>query len=94
MKGVVFNLLQEVVIRAHGADTWDALLEAAALEGSYTSLGSYPDDHMIKLVGAASKALKVEPGEVLRWFGREAMPSPLRGHTRATARYSKSLTCS
>jgi predicted hydrocarbon binding protein len=74
MKGVVFNLLEEVVIRRHGEDTWDALLEEAGLNGSYTSLGSYPDEHMFKLVGAASKALKTDPGEVLRWFGREAMP--------------------
>src|SRR5262249_32320754 len=88
MKGVVFNLLEEVVIRAHGEDTWDALLENAGLEGSYTSLGSYPDDHMMKLVGAAAGALKMNPGEVLRWFGREAMPvlaerypAFFRGHT-------------
>ena len=74
MKGVVFNLLEEVVIRAHGEDTWDDLLESAGLGGSYTSLGSYPDEHMSKLVGAAAKALKIEPGDVLRWFGREAMP--------------------
>jgi hypothetical protein len=74
MKGVVFNLLEEVVIRSHGEDTWDALLDAAGLEGSYTSLGSYPDEHMQKLVAAAAKALARTPAEVLGWFGREAMP--------------------
>jgi hypothetical protein len=74
MKGVVFNLLEAVVIRTHGEDAWDALLEEAALDGTYTSLGSYPDDHMYKLVGAAAKALNMSPGEVLRWFGRQSMP--------------------
>lgn len=74
MKGLVFNLLQEVVVRHHGEDTWDKLLEAGELGGSYTSLGSYPDQDMQKLVAAASKALETTPFEVLRWFGREAIP--------------------
>src|SRR5690349_8670133 len=74
MKGIVFNLLEEVVTREHGAATWDALLDAADLDGAYTSLGSYPDDEAHKLVMAASGALGIPPNEVLRWFGREAMP--------------------
>ncbi len=74
MKGVVFNLLEEVVTRRHGEDTWDALLDAAGLEGAYTSLGNYPDQDVHKLVVAASSALATTPAEVLRWFGREAMP--------------------
>ncbi|WP_044873058.1 heme NO-binding domain-containing protein [Pseudomonas sp. LFM046] len=75
MKGIVFNLLEEVVIRHQGEDAWDALLEGAGLDGAYTSLGSYPDEHMYRLVGAASEALGMPPFDVLRWFGREAMPS-------------------
>jgi predicted hydrocarbon binding protein len=74
MKGIVFNLLEEVVSRHHGLATWDTLLETVELEGAYTSLGNYPDEEIVKLVGAASAALGQPPGEVLRWFGREAMP--------------------
>ena len=74
MKGVVFNLLEDVVTRNHGAATWDALLEAAQLDGAYTSLGSYPDSDAEKLVAAAAAALGIPPAGVLRWFGREAMP--------------------
>jgi glycine cleavage system aminomethyltransferase T len=44
VKGIVFNLLEEVVTRTHGEHIWDALLDAAELSGSYTSLGSYPDE--------------------------------------------------
>src|SRR2546425_11764571 len=90
MKGVVFNLLEEVVSRTHGEDTWDALLDTAGLAGAYTSLGSYPDEDMGKLVLAASNTLATPPAEVLRWFGREAMPilaerypSFFSGHTSA-----------
>lgn len=74
MKGIVFNLLEDVVTRAHGAATWDALLDQADLDGAYTSLGSYSDDEAFKLVQAASTALGISGGEVLTWFGREAMP--------------------
>jgi hypothetical protein len=74
MKGIVFNLLEEVVTAQHGDAAWDALLEATDLSGDYTSLGSYPDEEIVKLVAAGAGALKMSPAEVLRWFGREAMP--------------------
>ena len=74
MKGVVFNLLEQVVVHKYGDQVWDDLLDATQLPGTYTSLGSYPDEEISKLVNAAASALNVPPGDVLRWFGREAMP--------------------
>src|SRR5436309_1246445 len=50
----MFNLLEELVSREHGDETWDDLLEASGLEGAYTSLGSYPDEDLTRLVGSAS----------------------------------------
>ncbi len=75
MKGIVFNLLEEVVVWRHGEEAWDALLVRTDLAGAYTSLGSYADDDIYKLVGAAAKMLNMPAWDVLRWFGREAMPS-------------------
>ena len=74
MKGVIFNLLEDAVIRQHGLLAWESLLEMAGLEGAYTSLGSYPDSEVVRLVEAASTALGVSQSEVLRWFGRSAIP--------------------
>lgn len=74
MKGIVFNLLEEVVTRRFDANTWDSLLDAAGVDGSYTSLGSYGDDQLGRLVGAAATALGRPPQEIVRWFGREALP--------------------
>ena len=74
MKGVVFNLLEEIVTREHGEDAWDDLLDATGLEGAYTSLGGYPDDDLLQLVAAASNALGMPPDDVVRWFGRNALP--------------------
>ena len=75
MKGIVFNLLEELMRRHHGEDTWDALLEEAGVRGAYTSLGSYDDAELVKLVGAAAALLQQPPETILRWFGRNAMPS-------------------
>ncbi len=74
MKGVIFNLLEEVITRRCGEDVWDALLEETELDGVYTSLGSYPDAELAKLVLAASSVLKQPPETVLRLFGAEAIP--------------------
>jgi hypothetical protein len=74
VKGVVFNVLEQLVARDFGEDTWDALLDASELDGVYTSLGSYPDEHLVKLVSAASIALRMPADDVVLWFGRSALP--------------------
>jgi hypothetical protein len=74
VKGVVFNLLEEFVRRAHGEDVWDALLARARLEGAYTSLGNYADEDLGALVGAASQMLGQPPAVIVRTFGRQALP--------------------
>jgi hypothetical protein len=74
MKGIVFNLLEEIVSRDYGEDVWDQLLDTAGLDGAYTSLGSYSDADLVALVTAASSALDTPPDEIVRWFGRSALP--------------------
>jgi len=74
MKGIIFNLLEEAVSMEYGDATWDALLDRAGLEGAYTSLGSYDDAEVIALVDVAAAVLGIGPQEVLRWFGKRAMP--------------------
>ncbi|MGH9196623.1 MAG: heme NO-binding domain-containing protein, partial [Acidimicrobiia bacterium] len=44
------------------------------LEGAYTTVGNYPDEDLLKLVAAASDALKISGDDVVRWFGREGLP--------------------
>lgn len=74
MKGIIFNLLEQVVSAEHGEPTWDALLDATGLEGAYTAVGSYADEELMQLVGAASSALGTPADDLVRWFGRAAMP--------------------
>ena len=74
LKGVVFDLLEQAIVRDHGEDAWDDLLEKAGLVGAYTTLGSYPDDHLGRLVAHAAEAFQMPAEDVIRWFGREALP--------------------
>src|SRR5439155_7944494 len=74
MKGIIFNLLEEVVTQQFGQDTWDKLLDTAGVDGAFTSLGNYPDEHLFKLVAAASADLDRPPNEIVRWFGTKAIP--------------------
>ncbi len=74
MKGIVFNLLEEVVTNAHGAVAWADMIDVSGVSGIYTSLGSYPDAEMVALVDTAANVLHHSSADVLRWFGRSAMP--------------------
>lgn len=74
MKGIVFNLLEEAVTSARGPDVWDDLLARASSDGSFTSLGNYPTDELVRIVDAAADAWAMPPDDVLRWFGRAAIP--------------------
>lgn len=80
MKGVIFNLAEQVVTAAYSADAWDDILERAGLDGAYTSLGSYPDADLGKLVSAAAALLGVEPDVVVRLVGEGAIPLLAQGY--------------
>ncbi|EAR20357.1 heme NO-binding domain-containing protein [Nitrococcus mobilis] len=92
MKGVVFNLLEEIVTAQYGLSAWDELLEKTQLDGAYTSLGSYPDADFLKLVATAGATFGKSNDEIVRWFGRGALsllaeryPHFLMPHTQTRA---------
>lgn len=74
MKGLIFNLLEEVVSEHYGDATWDMLLQVAGSHGVYTSLGSYADAELVALAQAASDLTGTPVRSLLRWFGVEALP--------------------
>ena len=91
MKGIIFNLLEETVVDARGERTWDELLEAAGLDGVYTSLGNYDDAEIVELIAAAGTALSLSDDEVLRWFGQRAMPGMVKRWPGFFAPHQKSV---
>ena len=67
MKGIIFNVAEEVVTDLYGADAWDSLLASAELEGAYTSLGNYDDAEIAAIIAAAAVLLDVGlDGRVMR----------------------------
>jgi hypothetical protein len=74
VKGIIFNLAEEVVSREHGEVVWDEILDEAGVSGSYTSLGSYPDADLFAIVAAAAALYGMDPGCVLRHVAEGAMP--------------------
>lgn len=74
MKGIIFNLAEEVVTAEHGDAAWDAVLDGAGVTGSYTSLGSYPDTDLMAIVASAAALLGSDEQAVLRHVAEGAIP--------------------
>lgn len=74
MKGIVFNLLEDVVTTHLGDVAWDDTLDTAGVGGSYTSLGNYEDEEFVALLDAISARTGRPVGDTLRWFGHKSMP--------------------
>jgi hypothetical protein len=74
MKGIVFNLLEQVVTEEFGENAWDDVLDGAGSQGAYTAVGSYPDADFMGLVATASRQLDQPVDDLVRWFGTKAVP--------------------
>ena len=74
MKGIIFNLLEDAVDRDQGEGTWDRVLEAAQVTGVYTSLGSYDDAELMRLMAVTARLSGRSMEASLRWFGGAALP--------------------
>ena len=80
MKGILFNLAEEVVAEAHGPEVWEQVLDASGLEGAYTSLGNYPDEEFITLAVAAAEIMEAPVNDVVRSIAQGAMPHLVEGY--------------
>lgn len=74
MKGIIFNVVEEVVRAEHGEQAWDSILERAGASGAYTSLGTYPDSELLAIAGSAAAQMGVTPEEVVRAVGVAGIP--------------------
>ena len=69
VKGLLFDVVREVVADLLGEDAWDRAIESAGFEGSYTSLGNYPDEEMAALVVLLSDSAGLSVDDTLRTVG-------------------------
>lgn len=87
MKGVLFSVVEEVVVEKFGDDTWDEVLRRAKLDGAYTSLGDYPDTDLGAIVVAVSGLLGVSESAVLVLVGREGFGPLARRHPKIVSEF-------
>ncbi len=91
MKGVIFNIVERAITAEHGEATWDALLDAADVDGAYTALGDYPDDELYRLVAAGSAALGVPDRALTRQLGHASLLTLSERYPQFFAPHTKTL---
>lgn len=69
MMGMVFTELLTMVEETFSLDTVDAVLERAGASGSYTSVGSYQDEELVRIVVALSAESGIAVPDLLHAFG-------------------------
>lgn len=69
MKGVIFNVLEELVIETAGMESWNAILAASGSDGIFTSGESYSDEELFAIVAEVCKALDMPAEKVIGIFG-------------------------
>lgn len=73
MKGLVFVLLRERLLRDYGDEAWEDTVEQAGLDGDYEVMEDYPYEHLGELLAAAEPYTGHAGREAQRWFGRRAL---------------------
>ena len=73
MKGIIFNIVESVVVAEHGIDAWDDVIDESGVLGAYTSLGTYPDSDLLSIAGAVADRVQATPSSVLRHVGHQGL---------------------
>lgn len=90
MKGVILNVVEEVVVDGFGEQVWEQLLATIGSDGVFTALGTYDDAILSDLVAAAAAVLDVSEADVLRHVGRQGYTLLAGRYPRLTERYASS----
>jgi hypothetical protein len=73
VKGVIFNLVEEVVRAERGDDEWDLIVDDSGVSGAYTSLGSYPDSDLVDLAETVAARVGTDTASVIRHVGHQGI---------------------
>ena len=91
MKGVVFNLLEDVVSEEAGEAAWERAIAEAEVDGVYTSLGTYSHEELVRLATSLASQLGWSVDETVTWFGRKALPKLAASYPQLFAPYPSTL---
>lgn len=92
MMGMVFTELLDMVEDQFSLDVVDRVLERAGASGSYTSVGNYTDEELVKIVVALSEESGIAVPDLLHHYGAhlfhrfvELYPQFFSPHTSAAS---------
>jgi hypothetical protein len=70
MKGIIFNILEEMVIAHKGIAAWNEILNQEMPEGGIYTVGeSYPDEQLFTLIQAVSNSTNLSIEKIVGDFG-------------------------
>jgi len=74
MKGIVMNILAEMVETQLGLNEWNEVLEEADESGIYTATAIYEDARLLNLVGIISQRNSIPASDLVFAFGQFMFP--------------------
>lgn len=78
MHGIIHLELEKFVVTTLGRDVWDELLVQTNLRDRlYLPVQAYPDDDIVRIIGAAVKTTGKPPADILDAFGEFLVPTYL-----------------
>ena len=75
MKGVVMNLLADMVETQLGMQEWNDVLDEAGEDGVYTATSLYEDERLLNLVGIISRRNDIPVPDLVFAFGQFMFPA-------------------
>lgn len=75
MKGVVFDILRDMVESQYGLEGWQSILDATGSDGIYISTKTYADAELMGLVAAACNITGISVNDLVFAFGEYMVPS-------------------
>ena len=95
MKGHIFNLFEQFIVEAAGAEAYERIHESCEFQGSgvFVRPGNYPDADLFELVDKALKHLGLTAREGHVAFGKWVFPhlAELAPHEAADVKHPKTL---
>ena len=75
MKGVVMNLLADMVETQLGMQEWNEVLDEAGEDGVYTATALYEDERLLNMVGIISQRNGIPVSDLVFAFGQFMFPA-------------------
>lgn len=75
MKGVVFDILRDMVEESYGLEGWQSIIDKAGSNGIFVSTKTYQDAELMALVSAASDITGISINDLVFAFGEFMIPN-------------------